>query len=104
MYIDLGIVIIILILGIFFVRRFSHFVYLVALIDVFLRLLNFLKNHLKVPELSSLIRKYFPSSLPNLLSKYFNGIFLEILLWGLFIIYCAFFFYITRTFFKKQRR
>ena len=81
---------------------FSSFVYLIAIIDIFLRLLTFVSNNLGVPELSSLIDKYFPTSMVGIINRYSNGIINTVLMWCLFVIYCIFLFYITRTFWKRK--
>ena len=63
MYVDLIIVLILLAVVIFFFRNFSSFVYATAIIDIFLRILTFIKYNVNVPELKSLIGKYFPESI-----------------------------------------
>ena len=103
MYIDLVVLIVLLILVLFFFRRWSNFVYAVAIIDIFLRILNFLGNNIPVPEFKTLINKYFPDSIPAIISKYTSGIVETIFLWFLVVIYMFFLNYIFRTFLKKRR-
>ena len=59
MYIDVIVLLVLLGVVIFLFRKFSSFVYAVAIIDIFLRILTFIRDN-SVPELKSLIGKYFP--------------------------------------------
>lgn len=104
MYIDLIVFVILIILVIYFFRRFSSFVYLVCSIDLLFRLLHFLGDNLKVPELKSLIDKFIPSDVVGMISNYFGtgGILYTILLWAMFILYCILLFYIVRILIKRK--
>ena len=104
MYIDLIVFVILIILVIYFFRRFSSFVYLVCSIDLLFRLLHFLGDNLKVPELKALIDKFIPSDVVGMISNYFGtgGILYTILLWAMFILYCILLFYIVRILVKRK--
>lgn len=102
MYWDLIVLLLLVVAVVLFFKRFSSSVYLIAIIDIFLRLLTFVSNNLGVPELSSLIDKYFPTSMMGIINRYSNGIINTVLMWCLFVIYCIFLFYITRTFWKRK--
>lgn len=99
---DLAIFLILLALVIFFFKRFSSFIYFVAIVDIFLRILTFIKNNVNVPELYALINRYIPENVPSIIGKYTNGIIYTILVWIYVIIFCIFLFYVTRTFFRKK--
>ncbi len=104
MYIDLIVFVILIILVIYFFRRFSSFVYLVCSVDLLFRLLHFLGDNLKVPELQSLIDKYIPTDVVGMISNYFgtSGILYYIILWAMFILYCILLFYIIRILIKRK--
>lgn len=102
MYIDLVVLLVILAVVIFFFKRFSSFVYSIAIIDIFLRILTFLKNN-TVPELKALIGKYFPESVASIIGKYSDGIFYTILMWAYVIIFAIFLGYITIYFINKKK-
>ena len=102
MYWDLIVLLLLVVAVVLFFKRFSSFVYLIAIIDIFLRLLTFLSNNLGVPELTSLITKYFPTSMEGIIARYADGIIYTVLLWCLFVIYCIFLFYIIRIFWKRK--
>ena len=103
MYIDLLVVIVIMVFIVFFFRRFSSFVYGLVIIDIFLRLLTFIKFNVAIPELQTLIAKYFPESISSIIAAYTSGIFYTIVIWLFAIIYMIFLSYIVRTFIHKKK-
>lgn len=102
MYVDLIVILILLGIVIFLFRRFSSFVYAVAIIDIFLRILTFIRDN-SVPELKSLIGKYFPESIPSIIGEYSNGLFYTILMWIYVGIFTVFLVYVTKYFIKKRK-
>lgn len=103
MYIDVAIIIVILLVVMFFFRKFSSFVYSVAIIDIFLRLLTFLKNNLAVADIELFISKYFPENLEAIINKYTSDVLNTILMWILAVIYMVFLYYITVYFIHKRK-
>ncbi len=103
MYADLIIVLILLGIVVFFFRRFSSFVYATAIIDIFLRILSFIKYNVDVPELKSLIGKYFPESIAGIINSYTSGVFNVIIMWAYVIIYAIFLGYIVKYFIYKRK-
>lgn len=99
---DLLIILILIILVIFVYKRFSSFVYLIAIIDIFLRIVSFLKHNITSPELYAFLNKNVPLSIPNIIDKYTNGVFNEIFLWFYVIIFIIFEYYIIKSFLKKN--
>lgn len=102
MYIDLIILIVLMVVVIFVFKRFDSFVYFIGSLDILLRILAFIRDNLPVPELRALLVKYFPSSIPSILERYMSGIVYLIFLWFYVVIFMIFWFYVTRTFFKKK--
>lgn len=102
MYIDLSIVLILLIVVIVFFKRFSSFVYAFAIIDIFLRIMTFLKYN-TVPELKALIGKYLPESIAAIIGKYSSGLLYTFLMWAYVILFIIFLTYITNYFIKKRK-
>ncbi|MBO5375665.1 MAG: hypothetical protein J6A52_02310 [Bacilli bacterium] len=103
MYIDLIIVIVLLLVVLIFFRRFSSFVYSVAILDIFLRIVTFIKNNVPIPELRTLIGTYCPESISSIIGKYSNGIFYTILMWGFVFIYICFLCYTIKVFIRKKK-
>ena len=102
MYIDLAIVLILLIVVVVFFRRFSSFVYAFAIIDIFLRIMTFIKYN-TVPKLESLIGIYLPESIAAIIGRYSSGLLYTILMWIYVIIFIIFLSYITNYFIKKRK-
>lgn len=103
MYIDVAIIIVLLLIVMFFFKKFSSFVYAVAIIDIFLRLLAFLKNNLAIPDIQLFISKYFPENIPAIINKYTSDILNTILMWIFAIIYMIFLYYIVVYFIHKRK-
>lgn len=99
---DLAILIVLMAVVIFFFKRFDSFIYFVAIVDIFLRILTFIKVHVSVPELQALIGRYFPESVSAIINKYTNGIVNTIFIWVYAVIFMIFLFYTVRIFLRKK--
>ena len=99
---DAIIFVILLIVVIFFFKKLSNTVFFVGIVDIFLRILTFIRDN-SVPELHNLIVKYFPESIPSIIDTYANGIFYTILMWIYVAIFTVFLFYITKYFIYKRK-
>ena len=99
MYIDLIIVVVLLLLVIFVFRKFSSFVYALAIIDIFLRIIDYLRINVPLKELGNI----FTSNIPAILDKYTDGMLLQILMWIYVFIYVCFLVYITNYFIHKRK-
>lgn len=97
------ILITLLALTIIIFRKFSSFVYGVAIIDILLRILDFIKYNINIKEVTLFIDKYFPSSVLSVINKYSSGTINDILAWAYVIIMSIFLFYTIRTFIKKKK-
>ena len=100
---DLIIVILLIILTVVFFRRFSNVVYVVCIIDIFLKILDKLDKLLRIPEYSNLVNKYFHNSILDIIGNYTSGIIFTIFSWIILGIYIVFLFYVIRTFFRKKK-
>lgn len=100
---DLVILVTILMCVIMFFRKFSNFVYAVAIIDIFLRIMEFIKYNLGNKEVMLFISKYFPNNVLTIINKYSSGMFNEILAWVYVGVMGIFLFYTIRTFFNKRK-
>lgn len=103
MYIDLIIFSILLLLVIMFFRRFSSFVFFIAIFDMTLRILTFIKNNLGLPDVASLIDKYIPESTIAIIHKYTNGVVSTILDWIFVILMIIFLSYTIKIFINKKK-
>lgn len=103
MYIDLIILILLILLVIMFFKRFSSFVFAMAIIEIFLRILTFIKYNIGLPDVSALIGKYIPESISAIIHKYSSGIVATILDWAFVIIMAIFLGYIIKIFANKKK-
>lgn len=103
MYIDLIVLIILLLLVIMFMRRFSSFVFFIAIVDIFLRILTFIKKNIGLPDVSNLIDKYIPESIIAIINKYTSGTIATILEWSFIVIMIIFLSYIVKIFINKKK-
>ena len=99
---DVVLLIILIVAGICFFRRLDASVYFIASLDIFFRILTFVKNNLGVEELSKFISKYFPESIPAIIEKYTDGVVTTILLWIYVLMFTVFLFYTVRILWKKR--
>ena len=99
---DLIIILILIAIIVFFYRDFKHTAYFLGIIQIFFGLIHFLADHIGVKDFSKFVDKYIPSSLFTMLGKYANGLLYEILMWGLFLYFCALLVYLVIYFFKRK--
>lgn len=99
---DVVLLIILIVAGVCFFRRLDSSVYFIASLDIFFRILTFLKNNLGIPEISSFIGKYFPESIPGIIYKYTDGVVSTILIWIYVLLFGVFLFYTVRILWKKR--
>lgn len=83
-------------------KRFSHVVYLIVIIDIFLRIVNFVANNIHIAAFKEFVSKYFPSGIEVIISKYTSGLLETILLWILMAIYVISLYYLFTKFLKKR--
>ncbi len=105
MYIDLIILAIIILIVIMFFKRFSSFVFLIAIIEIFLRIMTFVKDNIGLRDVAALISKYLPESMIDIINKYTGswGIFNDILRWAFVFLMTIFLSYIIKIFINKKK-
>ena len=99
---DLAVLIILIIVVIVLFKDVKWFVYLMGIIEIFLRIMHYIGDNLGISEINSLIDKYLPDSIFSILGNYTSGIVYQILSWILVIIFIWFLFYLIRYFIKKK--
>lgn len=103
MYFDLIVLIILVLLVVMFFKRFSSFVFFMAIVDIALRILTFIKNNIGLSDVSALIGKYVPSSIFGIIDKYTYGLPNIILKWAFVFIMTCFLSYIIKIFIHKKK-
>ena len=66
MYIDLIILMVLMLVVVIFFKRFSSFVFFIAIVDIFLRILTFIKNNIGLYD----IKKSNKELIISIISKY----------------------------------
>lgn len=99
---DVVLLIVLIVAGVCFFRRLDSSVYFIASLDIFFRILTFVKNNLGVAEISNFISKYFPESIPGVINKYTDGIISTVLMWIYVGMFAVFLFYTVRILWKKR--
>lgn len=85
----------------FIVRKINSIVYFLPIIDIGLRIIDFLKDNIKSPELIEFLNKYLPASIPSIVDKYTSGFLNEIFIWLYVIIFIVFEIKLIATFIKR---
>ena len=71
-----------------------------GLIDIFLRIINYIGNH-TIGEISDIVNKIFPNSIASIIAHYTSGTLCEILMWGYVLLMVIFFFQVCKLFTKR---
>ena len=103
MYIDLIILILLGFVVIMFFKRFSSFVFFMAIVDIFLRILTFIGENIPLADVSAVINKYIPKSILGIIGSYTSGLLYTILAWVFIVIMIIFESYIIKFFIKKKK-
>lgn len=96
------IVLVIAAIAVMIFKKFSNVIYYIGIVDIFLRILDFIANNIPVSVVSNFINSYFPNSVSHIIEMYSSGIFTTVLLWLLCIVYIILLFYLVRIFWKKK--
>ncbi len=99
---DVVLLIILIVAGVCYFRRLDSSVYFIASVDIFFRILTFIKDNLGVKEISEFIGKYFPESIPAVIYKYTDGVVSDVLVWIYVIMFSVFLFYTIQILWKKR--
>lgn len=96
------IILIILILVLLFKRTFSSAIYAIVIVDIFLRLIDFLRNYVRFTGEVGNFLNHIPSSLNAVIAHSTSGVIETILLWAIFVVYVIFEYYIFAYFLRKH--
>ncbi len=101
---DLVIFIVLALIVVILFKSFDSFVYFFAIVDILLRILDFLKQLLNIPELTTFLNQNVPTSILSMINHYSTGVFNQILTWGYLICFIVFEVYLIKYFMKTKRR
>ncbi|MFV0249923.1 MAG: hypothetical protein ACK5HP_02675 [Bacilli bacterium] len=100
---DLIILLLLMVAVIFFFRNFRAFVFFLASIEIIFHILTYIKLHIGVAEVTTLIDKYIPESILAILSQYTSGLFYDILAWLFLACFIVFEINVIKILFKKKK-
>ena len=105
MYIDLIVFIILLIIVIMNYNKFHSYILFIAIVDITLRLLTYLKDNLPFGKITKYISDYLPGSLLDMINKYTTnwGVINVVLRWVYIGIMVIFLYYVGKIFIKKKK-
>lgn len=105
MYIDLIIFLVLLILVLIFYKRrkLMGVVFYVAIFDLVLRILTFLRNNIPNKNISNMISRYIPSGVLDMIYKYTQEPLSKIFAWIFIVVMSAFLYFIIKIFIKKKK-
>ena len=105
MYIDLIVLIGLIIFSIFHYKKLQSPVFMIAIIDILLRILSFIKSNIPLKDISNVIDKYLPNNIITIIDKYTKdfGVVNDILKWIFILIMIIFLSYLIKIFYKKKR-
>ncbi len=92
---DIVIIFIILLIAALVFKKFSNVIIAFGLIDIFLRILDYIGKN-TIEEVNSFINKIFPDSIPAIIKGYSTGVLESILMWGYVFLMILFFYYVLR--------
>ena len=81
-------------------RKHSNIFLAFGLIDIFLRLINYIGNH-TIKEVGDIVNQIFPNSIASIITNYTNGTIEEILMWGYILLMVIFFIQVTKLFIRR---
>ena len=81
-------------------RKHSNIFLAFGLIDIFLRLINYIGNH-TIGEIANIVNKIFPNSIAAIITHYTSGTLADILMWGYILLMVIFFIQVLRLFTKR---
>ena len=81
-------------------KKFSNVIIAFGLIDVFLRIVDYIGEH-TVKDINDIINKVFPDSIPAIISSNSSGILCDILMWGYILLMTLFMYYVFKMLIKR---
>ncbi len=92
---DIVIIFIILLIVALVFKRVSNVIIFFGLIDIFLRILDFIGKNTS-SEINNFINKIFPDSIPAIINNYSTGVLEDILMWTYVVLMTLFLYFVFR--------
>ena len=89
MYIDVVVLIVLLVVVVMFFKRFSSFVFFMAIVDIFLRIVTYLKMYI-IKDNAFGFFDFIPESIPAIIKSFDLGMFNDIVMFLYVLVYMIF--------------
>ena len=96
---DLAVLIILIIIVVLVLKDVKWVTYLIGIVEIFLRLIHYIGDNLKIASLNNFINEYFPTSIFAIIGKYSSGVVYDILSWVLVLFLIWFLIYLVKYLF-----
>ena len=94
------VIFIILLIVALFSNKKSNIFLAFGLIDVFLRIIDYIGNH-TIDAVNNIINKIFPSSIAEIIANNSSGVLQDIIMWAYVLLMSIFFYYVLRLLIKR---
>ena len=96
---DLAVLLILIIIVVLVLKDVKWVTYLIGIVEIFLRLIHYIVDNLKIASLNNFISEYFPTSIFAIIGKYSSGVVYDILSWVLVLFLIWFLIYLVKYLF-----
>lgn len=96
---DLAVLLILIIIVVLVLKDVKWVTYLIGIVEIFLRLIHYIGDNLKIASLNNFINEYFPTSIFAIIGKYSSGVVYDILSWVLILFLIWFLIYLVKYLF-----
>ena len=99
---DLAVLLILIIIVVLVLKDVKWVTYLIGIVEIFLRLIHYIGDNLKIASLNNFINEYFPTSIFAIIGKYSSGVVYDILSWVLVLFLIWFLIYLVKYLFVSR--
>ena len=99
---DLAVLLILIIIVVLVLKDVKWVTYLIGIVEIFLRLIHYIGDNLKITSLNNFINEYFPTSIFAIIGKYSSGVVYDILSWVLVLFLIWFLIYLVKYLFGSR--
>ena len=96
---DLAVLLILIIIVVLVLKDVKWVTYLIGIVEIFLRLIHYIGDNLKIASLNNFINEYFPTSIFAIIGKYSSGVVYDLLSWVLVLFLIWFLIYLVKYLF-----
>lgn len=99
---DLAVLLILIIIVVLVLKDVKWVTYLIGIVEIFLRLIHYIGDNLKIASLNNFINEHFPTSIFAIIGKYSSGVVYDILSWVLVLFLIWFLIYLVKYLFGSR--